>query len=132
MKYSIYIKWTIAFVLAIIITLWLSYFFECLYKSQTHHFLESNWALNFINWISTSSNDVLVIHPNLFEDDFYLKDFPGFILFAEVFFIVLLLVAAIIQKQKRKRYITMLVISILCFVGLFEFIDATLKLFVPG
>lgn len=132
MKFLIYVKWAIITILIVIVVLWLSYFLDSLNKSQHHFFLENNYALNFLRWINKVSNGAFVLRVRIFDDNFYLEDFPGVSVFVEALFVILLLVAVILQKQKRKQYILKLCISILCFVVLFKFLDATLKLFVPG
>ncbi len=132
MKLLIYVKWAIIAVLAIIVVLWLSYFLDSLNKSQYHLFQENNFALNFLKWINKASNGALVLRVRLFDDIFYLEYFPRVSVFAETLFVILLVIATALQKQKRKPYILKICISIVCFVILFGFLDATLKLFVPG
>jgi len=131
-KFLIYVKCAVIFVLIIIVVLWLSYFLDSIYKSQHVFFLKNNYALNFLQWIAKVSNGALIFRYRIFDDVFYLEDFPGVSLFTESIFVILLVVTAILQKQRRKRYAWILCVSILCFVGLFEFLDSTLRLFVPG
>ena len=132
MKFLNYVKWAIIAVLVVIVALWLSYFLDSLNKSERHFFLQSNYALNFLKWVNASTNGTLIIRTRLFDDNFYLEDFPGLSVFMEILFVILLVVSARIQKQRPKQYILKLCISILCFVLLFIFLNATLKLFVPG
>jgi hypothetical protein len=94
--------------------------------------MENNYGLNFLKWFNEISNGTFVFRFRFFDDNFYLEDFALVSFLAEVFFIILLIVAAILQEKKRKQYILRLSISIICFVVLFIFLDATLKLFVPG
>jgi len=131
-KFLIWVKSAIIVVLGIIVVLWLSYFLDSLNRSQHHFFLENNNALNFLRWINKVSNGALVLPVRLFDDNFYLENFPLVSVFAETLFVILLMVAAARQKHKRKEYVLKLCISILCFVVLFEFLEATLKLFVPA
>jgi hypothetical protein len=131
-KFLIYIKWASIAVLTFIVVLWLSYFFDSLHKLQHHFVMENNYALNFLKWFNKMSNGAFVFRFRFFDDNLYLEDFPGVSVFAEVLFIILLLIIAIRQKQNRNQYILKLSISVICFIVLFKFLDATLMLFVPG
>ncbi len=119
-------------VLFIIVILWAAYFLDSLNKSQHHIFEENNSALNFLQWINRVSNGKLILQSRFLEDNFYLEDFPRVSLLAEIIFINLLVVVAVLRKQKIKQYALKICISILCFLVLFEFLNSTLKLFVPG
>ena len=132
MKIFIYVKWAIITLLVFIVLLWLSYFFDSLNKSQHHFFLENNYALNFLKYINKVSNGTLSLPSKIFDDNFYLENFPGVSVFMEALFVILLVVAAVLQKKKKKQYVLKICISIFCFIALFEFLNATLKLFVPG
>ncbi len=131
-KLLMYARWAIIAVLAIIVVLWISYFLDCLAKSQNHFFLENNYSLNFLRWVNRITNSALVLRIGIFDDIFYLEEFPRISIFVEVLFVILLAVVATLRKQKRKQYILKLCVSIICFVVLFDFLNATLKLFVPG
>lgn len=132
LKNSIYIKWVTVAVLVIIVVLWGSYFSECLFIAQRHYFQESNNSLVFLKWISGFLKGSLFIHLNLFDGEFYLRSFSMVILSFETFFVALLIIGGIIIKGKRKLYIIILIVSLLLFYGLFEFLSGTLQLFVPG
>jgi len=127
-----YIKWVILTVLIVIILLWLSYFLDSLNKSQHHFFGENNSGLTFLNWVNKITKGALVLQTRLFDDNFYIEDFPMVSIVIEVLFIALLVFAAGLQRQKWKQYVLKICVSIGCFVILFEFLDVTLKLFVPG
>ena len=104
MKWLIFIKWITTGLLIFICALWLSYFFDCLNKSEYHFFSENNYALNFIQWFKEISNRIFVFRFRFFDDNFYLDYFPGVILLAEILFVISLLVSIKLQKQKRKQY----------------------------
>ena len=127
-----YIRWIIIIVLIILCVFWLSYFFECVYLIRHHLFAENNGAMNFLKRVSDSLGSTFVVSNNLFNDDFYLKDFPAVSFLLEVFFLGLLGLAAFMRKDRRKWYALAILVSILCFIGLYQFLGATLRLFIPG
>ena len=131
-KPLLYIKSLITAILVVIAVLWGSYFLDGLKKSQNHFFIQNNNGLEFLKWVNKISKGKLVFQSKLFDDSFYLEDFSRVSLIFEVLFVVLLAWAAFLQKQKRKQYVLKILIGIVCFVILFEYLDATLKLFVSG
>lgn len=131
-KRLIYIKWATIAVLVIIVILWLSYFSECVYKSERHLFDVSNDALDFLKWVAKRTNGALVVRPTLFDSEFYLLDFSALILFFEAIYVILLVAAGILNKNKRTLYAIIICISLVLFFGLFRFLNATQQLFIPA
>jgi len=131
-RHTGYIKWAAIISLIIVCVFWLSYFFECVYLIQHHIYSDYNGSMKFLKWVSDILGGTFIIQNNLFGDEFYLKDFPGVIFIAEALFITLLVIAAFIRRQKGRQYALAICFSILSFIGLHEFLGATLHLFVPG
>lgn len=131
-KRLIYIKRATIAIIVIIVVLWLNYFIECLYMSERIFFDVSNDALDFLRWVMERTKGTLVVHPTLFGSEFYLLDFSAVILFFEAVYVILLVVAGILNKNKRMLYAIILCISLVLFFGLLRFLDATQKLFIPG
>src|SRR5438045_9682470 len=100
MKLLIYVKWAIIAVLAIIVVLWLSYFLDALNKSQHHFFVENNYELNFLKWITKVSTRALVLRLMLFDDNFYLEYFPCVSVFVYTLLVILLVVRVTLPQYK--------------------------------
>jgi hypothetical protein len=126
------LKWATVAVLIIILVLWFDYFSACLYRSQRHILPETNNSLAFIEWVSRVIKGALIRSSLLFDGEFYLLDFSAVILFFELIYVVLLIVAIVTKKQKRILNIIFLCISLTFFFDLFQFLNSTLQLFVPG
>jgi hypothetical protein len=74
-KPLIWTKWTAIALLALIVLLWASYLLDSLKESQHHFFEESNYGLNFLQWINRVSNGALVLRSRMFDNTFYVRGF---------------------------------------------------------
>lgn len=127
-----FLKWATIAVLVIIVVLWLDYFSACLYWSQRHVLSETNRSLEFVQWVSRSTNGALSKSSYFFDGEFYLLDFSAVILFFELIYVVLMIVAIVAKKQSRSLNIIFLCISLIIFFDLFQFLNSTSQLFVPA
>lgn len=131
-KKIIYLKWFMYSLLFIIILLWLDYFFAAIYENHIHQFISKNIAMQFLDRVAGFANGLFVFNSTLFGEDFYLLTFYSVILFFESFFIMTIIGKMIIEKKLPRKDIFIIIISILCFYILFNFLKETSILFVPG
>jgi len=85
-----FIRKLIPIVGTVILLLWLSYFFACLYKIKSVSFTHENIIIAGLRKLLDISGGYLSIHFNIFDDEYYVEDFPGITLILEIIFIILL------------------------------------------